>query len=325
MANKPLTVWCNAKLPPSAIAILKAGTSEHRLILSDKIVNNLVAGKPDALLAEANIAFGQPDAGQVVELAQLQFIQLSSAGYARYDRQDLRDALKQRGAILCNSSAVYAEACAQHALAFILSGARQIPAAILNQQGERAWLAEKIRSTSHLLGGQTILIVGYGAIGSRLAELLGPLRMNIVGLRRRVRGDEAFPTRPMSDLDELLAEADHVVNILPDSEATRSLFNGDRFARMKRGAIFYNIGRGATVDQAALRAALVEGPVGAAYLDVMVPEPLAADDPLWTAPNCHITPHTAGGAADEFDRVVKHFLGNLERFVGGEAMIDRVF
>jgi phosphoglycerate dehydrogenase-like enzyme len=85
------------------------------------------------------------------------------------------------------------------------------------------------------------------------------------------------------------------------------------------------MGRGATVDQTALRQALLDQRLAAAYLDVTDPEPLPADDPLWTTPNCFITPHTAGGAADEFDRVVEHFLANLRRFGAGEELRDRVF
>jgi phosphoglycerate dehydrogenase-like enzyme len=116
-----------------------------------------------------------------------------------------------------------------------------------------------------------------------------------------------------------------VINILPASAATEKFFGAGKFALMKRGAVFYNIGRGATVDQPALRQALLEGSVGAAYLDVTDPEPLPPSDPLWTTPNCYITPHTAGGAADEFDRVVGSFLGNLAKFAAGDPLNDRVF
>jgi phosphoglycerate dehydrogenase-like enzyme len=93
---------------------------------------------------------------------------------------------------------------------------------------------------------------------------------------------------------------------------------------MKPGAVFYNIGRGTTVDQVALIAALKAGPLSAAYLDVTDPEPLPPNHPLWTAPNCWITPHTAGGHDDEFGRLAGHFLQNLGRFGRGETLADRV-
>jgi phosphoglycerate dehydrogenase-like enzyme len=121
-----------------------------------------------------------------------------------------------------------------------------------------------------------------------------------------------------------LGAADHVLNILPAALATDGFFGAARLQAMKPGAIFYNIGRGTTVDQPALIAALTSGHLGAAYLDVTTPEPLPPDHPLWMAPNCFITPHSAGGHDDESVRLVRHFLENLGRFTSGQPLIDRV-
>jgi phosphoglycerate dehydrogenase-like enzyme len=324
MDGKPLVIWCNARLRPEAIDKLRGGLAGHRLILSEKIVNNLQPGIPDPSLAEADVAFGQPDAKQVIELAGLRWIQLSSAGYARYDRADLRAALQARGAMLANASSVFTEPCAQHALAFILAAARQIPAAIIEQQHSQAWSASSIRHQSRLLNGQTILIVGFGAIGRRLAELLAPFGVNLLAVRRQPAAGQPAYVYATSELDGLLPQADHVVNILPSSEATQHFFGAERLDRAKHGAVFHNIGRGTTVDQTALRKCLEGGRLGAAYLDVTDPEPLPKGDPLWTAPNCFITPHTAGGSIDEFDRAVQHFLDNLSRFQTGQELRDRV-
>jgi phosphoglycerate dehydrogenase-like enzyme len=114
------------------------------------------------------------------------------------------------------------------------------------------------------------------------------------------------------------------LNILPGGAATKGFMSAERIGRMKVGSFFYNIGRGGTVDQDVLLEALRAGRLGGAYLDVTDPEPLPAGHGLWGAPNCFITPHTAGGHADEFLRLVGHFLGNLERFVKGEGLADRV-
>ena len=100
--------------------------------------------------------------------------------------------------------------------------------------------------------------------------------------------------------------------------------NAATFSRMKPGAIFYNIGRGGTVDQSALLSALDRGHVRYAYLDVTEPEPLPPEHPLWAHPNCFITPHTAGGSIDEFERLATHFLGNLRRFEDGQTLVNRV-
>jgi phosphoglycerate dehydrogenase-like enzyme len=154
--------------------------------------------------------------------------------------------------------------------------------------------------------------------------MLAPFRMEVVGVRRRVRGDENVRIVTESQADAMLGEFDHVVNILPANAGTEGFFDAARFGRMKRGAMFYNIGRGSTVVQGDLIGALESGQVGAAYLDVTTPEPLPAGDALWKAPNCWITPHTGGGYADGQERVARHFLENLGRFERGEALTDRV-
>jgi len=125
-------------------------------------------------------------------------------------------------------------------------------------------------------------------------------------------------------LPQALAAADHVLNLLPDNAESRHFINADRLAAMKPGANFYNIGRGATVDQTALLQALRSGRLGAAWLDVTDPEPLPADHPLRAAPNCFITPHTAGGQVKESEALVRHFVENFHRFLQGTTLSDRI-
>jgi phosphoglycerate dehydrogenase-like enzyme len=127
-----------------------------------------------------------------------------------------------------------------------------------------------------------------------------------------------------ADLPTALAAANQVVNVLPDSPTTRGFMHASRFAQMKRGARFYNVGRGTTVDQPALIAALESGHLGGAYLDVTEPEPLPPEHPLWRAPNCFITCHIAGGTDDQDKNLVQFFLENLRRFKAGEALLDRI-
>ena len=131
---------------------------------------------------------------------------------------------------------------------------------------------------------------------------------------------------PFAQADDLLPHTDHIINILPASPETDCFFNADRLARMSPTAIFYNIGRGSTVDQISLQVALETRRIAAArhYLDVTTPEPLPPDNPLWNLPNCIITPHTAGGHATEFERIARHFLANLKKYDAHEPLIDRV-
>jgi phosphoglycerate dehydrogenase-like enzyme len=146
----------------------------------------------------------------------------------------------------------------------------------------------------------------------------------VTAVRRRPAGDENVIVVTEDELAEALATADHIVNILPDNPATQRFVNAARLAATNPGAIFYNVGRGTTVDQDALLAALQSGHLGAAYLDVTEPEPLPPEHPLWSAPNCYITPHSAGGLRTEPQRLVQHFLDNLRRFDRGEPLEDRV-
>jgi phosphoglycerate dehydrogenase-like enzyme len=111
---------------------------------------------------------------------------------------------------------------------------------------------------------------------------------------------------------------------LPANEQTKNFLDARRLASLKRGVIVYNIGRGSTLDQDAVRNELFAGRVAAAYLDVTSPEPLPHDHPLWTTPNCFITPHSGGGHSNEKERQVNHFLNNLRRFERREELVNRV-
>ena len=181
-----------------------------------------------------------------------------------------------------------------------------------------------LRPKLRLLKEQTVLILGFGAIAHRLIALLQPLEMNLIAVRREIKGDESVRVVKASDVDKLLPLADHIVNILPQNEQTNQFLNAERLASLKRGAILYNIGRGTTLDQDALLEELRAGRIGAAYLDVVEPEPLPPNHPLWQAPNCYITPHIGGGYDREKERQVRHFLDNLRRFEQGETLANRL-
>jgi phosphoglycerate dehydrogenase-like enzyme len=319
------TIWTNAQFGEAARRQLIEGVAPHRLHFSTQLsASNLAKAEPDPALREADIAFGQPDPDLALQCDRLRWIQLTTAGYARYDGAEFRAAFGGRGAQLTNSSQVYAEPCAEHVFSYMLAQARQLPGSLETQRTDRAWPTLERRAVSRLLLGQSVVLLGFGAIGRRLAEMLAPFDMNITAVRRRPAGDENVRVVTEDHLDAALAGADHVVNILPENSATLHFVNEARLAAMKPGAIFYNVGRGTTVNQEALLSALRSGQLAAAYLDVTDPEPLPPEHPLWTAPNCAITPHTAGGHDTEPARLVKHFLENLRRFDQGVALLDRV-
>lgn len=318
-----LTVWSNHRFSPPQEQLLRASTSARLLLHAGSGAGSDGAAE----LAQADVAFGQPPLAEVLASPRLKWVQLSSAGYTSYDTTDARRVFGERGAVLTKSSFVYASPCAEHVLAFMLSWARRLPWALQNQLGERAWPQGQLRAGSVLLENQRVVLFGHGSIGARLCELLRPFTPHLWGVRRQLRGDETIPTLRFDspELPALLAQVDHVVNLLPGADGTRHFFDARRLGQLAQGAVFYNVGRGSTVDQRALAAALVEGRLQAALLDVTDPEPLPPDHPLWTTPNCFITPHSAGGHHDEGDRLVAHFIENLRRFERGEPVKDRAF
>ncbi|MFN0123683.1 MAG: D-2-hydroxyacid dehydrogenase [Blastocatellia bacterium] len=325
MSENTYTIWTNASFSEELTARLIAGVAPHRLVFAEKLSAANLATSPDDLqLAAADIAFGQPDPAQLMRLPNLRWAHLSTAGYTNYDNDDMRAALRARGAALTTSSGVYDEPCAQHALAMMMALARQLPQSHETQRTDHAWYWGLRRRESYLLNGQTAILLGFGAIALRLCELLAPFRMNLIGVRRAAHGNEPIKIITEAGLDAYLPLADHIVNILPANAATTRYLDARKLSLMKPGVLFYNIGRGTTVDQEALLAALHSGHIGTAYLDVTDPEPLPVDHPLWTAPRCYITPHTAGGQREEYADMIDRFLDNLRSFTAGEPLAHRV-
>jgi phosphoglycerate dehydrogenase-like enzyme len=278
----------------------------------------------DSQLAGAHIALGQPATAGVLGSKNLHWLQVSTASITRYDTPEFRTAAAEKKLLVTNSSPVYDQACAEHLLAFMLAQARQLPRNLTTTtpSGTDTWY--QLRASCRLLRGQTALIVGYGSIAEKLVGMLAPFAMRVRAVRREPRGTESVNVLTPDQIYPALATADHVINILPDSESTRGFFSTKEFSVMKHGAAFYNIGRGTTVDQDALAHALQEGPVSAAWLDVTEPEPLPADHALLSLKNCFITPHTGGGQKDDMKDMVEHFLENFARYLKGDDLLSRV-
>ena len=320
-----LRIFCDARFGDSAQKLLQEGTARHRLIVPQRTSDSILAvAAADPTILQADIAFGQPSVESVLTAKRLRWLQLSSAGYTRYDTPEFRAAATARDLIVTNSSTVYADACAEHVFSFMLAQARQLPAAIHAhcEIGSPQW--NKLRNASSCLLNQKVVILGFGTIAARLVEMLAPFRMKITAMRRHPKGSEGVPTVTEENVATALSTADHVVNILPDNPDSVGFISAQRLEQMKRGAIFYNIGRGTTVDQEALAASLRSGHLGAAWLDVTDPEPLPKEHPLWTAPRCFITPHLAGGQQNESEMLVRHFLKNLRCFIEGSPLQDRI-
>ncbi len=251
---------------------------------------------------------------------RLAFIQSISAGVDQYDRQLLKDA----GIRLASAQGANERAVAEHALALMLALARKLPMARDNQAARR-WrgLVSAIDQREDELGGKTLVIVGMGRIGSRLARLAHACDMRVIGVKRDAsRGAEAADrVVPTTDLLQALAEADYVALTCPLTDETRNLLDVRAFEALRPHACLINVARGAVVDEAALVQALQQGRLAAAAVDCVREEPLPPSSPLWTVDNLLITPHSAGETRRYEDNVIDLLLENLERWWSGDSTL----
>ena len=279
----------------------------------------------ERLLPAAEIVLGGlVDAGNFARASRLRWIHVPAAGVA----SQLFPALVESGVVLTNARGLHAVAMAEHALGLMLAFARKLHLARDLQQARR-WGQVELWTRPPAFGqlaGGTLGLVGLGTVGSALAGRAAALGMRVIAVRAHPRPDPAPAHEQWGPerLGEMLALADWVVLAAPHTAATRGMIGAAELARMKRGAVLVNLGRGALVDEPALVAALREGRIAGAALDVVRGEPLDAASPLWDLPNVVITPHVAGLGPGHWEGAVEQFAGNLRRYLAGEPLVNVV-
>lgn len=235
------------------------------------------------------------------------------------------------GAILCNARNLHNVPTAEWAVAAILASLKFLPM-YAQLQAQEHWITDKEADAHYQavyratlpaslpvlveeLAGQTVLIVGYGAIGKAIEDRLAAFGPVILRVARSAHPGVA----PVTELSALLPKADVVVLITPLTPETRHLIDAAAIARMKRGALLVNAARGGVVETDALVAALEQRRIRAA-LDVTDPEPLPAGHPLWRAPGLLLTPHVAGSSPLYLKRVVAFAQAQAGRYLRGEPL-----
>jgi phosphoglycerate dehydrogenase-like enzyme len=252
----------------------------------------------------------------------LRWIQLLSAGYDGPLLHGIPE-----GVILTNAGEAWSPTVAEHALALLLALLRRLPEYQRAQQ-QQQWDAS-VRPLLGSIEGRTIAILGYGSIGRELTARLRPFGARMIGLTRSGARPAIEPRpdgmAPVSQLHDVLREADALIVTVPLSDATRHIIDADALSCLPAHAVVVNVSRGGTVDPVALAAALRDGRLAGAALDVTEPEPLPADDPLWHAPNLIVTPHVAGfGSAMLATRLGDLVAENARRFAARQALLYRV-
>ena len=231
------------------------------------------------------------------------------------------DDMRAKGVPVTHSPGANAPEVAELAFAGVMWGAKRL-GELREQQRAHAWNKLDLAA----LSASTVLVVGLGAIGSRVAHFAKAFGMNVLGVRRSpepVPGVDRQGTT--DDLAAFLPEADFVVLAVPISDETEGLINAGALARMKSTATLVNVGRGALVDTDALRGALTSGGIAQACLDVLPVEPWPSADDLWDIPNLLITPHNGSRSPMYPVRVGEMWLENLARYVKGEPLLYRAF
>lgn len=248
----------------------------------------------------------------------IRFVQSASAGVDQFDRQKFAS----KSVRLASAQGVNERAVAEHAIALILTLARQIHTGRDNQKsGSWRGMISDPALREDELGGKTMLVVGLGRIGSRLARLAHAFDIHVIATKRDpgAGGEAAHEVHAQAALPDLLPRADIVALTCPLTPDTEEMIDAAALSAMKPTAHLINVARGRVVDEAALAAALASGAIAAAGIDCTVEEPLPASSPLWAMDNVMITPHTAGETRRYEDNVIDLLMDNLERLWRGET------
>lgn len=275
---------------------------------------------PDAVLARAA---GAPviltnktvvGAAAIRALPDLRYIGVLATGTNVVDRA----AARERGVVVTNVPDYGADSVAEHAVSLMLEGVKHL-SAHLGAVREGGWARQPDFSFTvapiRLLASKTLGIIGFGAIGKRVAQLALAFRMNVLLARH---GTETLPPGVVhAELDDVFARADVLTLHCPLTPSTERLVNAERLARMKPSALLINTARGGLVDEAALAQALRERRIAGAYLDVLGAEPPAAGHPLVSLPNAGVTPHIAWASVEARSRLLEIATDNVRAFLGG--------
>jgi len=282
----------------------------------------------EALLDSADVLFGIPDTSPAalrrtaVANPALRWVHtMAAGGGAELRAADLPPARRET-LVVTTSAGVHGSALAEFAVLGLLAGLKDLP----------RWTADKAarrwpeRTPVRQLRDATVLVLGTGGIGARVAELLASFGSEVWGAARRLTPASPPFSRMIAPegLGAALASVDALVCALPGTDATTHLVDAGLLAQLRTGAVVVNVGRGTVIDEQALVAALDDGRVGFAALDVFEQEPLPQDSPLWTRERVLLSPHTAALDAGEERRIAELFIENLRRLRQGRALINVV-
>ena len=278
----------------------------------------IVAPDDENALQRAHIAYGRVKRDELALAENLRWMQVYSAGVNGWPMEQL----KARQIQLTTTSGIHAQPITEHMFGMLLMKARSLGKA-LSVQPQHKWRGHDF--PVQLIAGQTLGLLGVGAIGQHAAHVGAAFGMRVIGLRRS--GESVPDVEEMFTPDtrlDFFGQCDVVMNSLPLTGDTRDFMGQNEFDALPAGAIVINTGRGATIQTEALIHWLQNDEANYAALDVTEPEPLPAEHPLWELSNLFITPHYSGSHPTYMKRANEIFLDNLGRWMRDEPLHNLV-
>lgn len=301
-------------------ALAPLGEDAARLIMADP-------KKPDpAALESADAALcGALPPDLRAQMPRLRWVQYWSAGVDGKLYPELWDG-EANDVQVTTGSGIHAASCSEHILSLMLAFARGLPQSFAAQQA-RDWSARSAISDAMFeMEGKTVGIVGAGVIGQAIGVRCQAFGMRTIGTRRNPSQGAAGIDVLLSHLQyhDLILASDFVALALPLTASTRLIFGEDEIEIIKKSAYVFNIGRGGLIDEAWLVRALQNKWIAGAGLDVFADEPLPPDSPLWSLPNCIVTPHVGGNTPHYWPRFGRLVADQAQRLLRGEPLANRV-
>ncbi|WP_137654934.1 D-2-hydroxyacid dehydrogenase [Bifidobacterium moukalabense] len=321
--NHKLIVNCLPLTEPEKAQFMRAAKGVPQEFVGDPAQRgnmNWHACIPEDLRASATAIIGNVPPEDCSKCPRLEWLQTWSAGVDKYQRPGVL----QPGSMLTNASGAYGQSVSEHMFAMMWALMKNLHIYAKNQANANWTDAGRASSPS----GMTALMIGTGDIGSHFAKLCKGIGMETIGVRRNpsVEAEGIDHTIGFESLEQALPYADVIAMSVPSTPTTYHLLNAERLALLKPEALILNAGRGDAIDPEALAAALADGRLRGAGLDVTEPEPLPAESPLWNESRCLITPHVAGGNHLEVTerRIIAIALGNVRCYANGQSLDNRM-
>jgi len=269
-------------------------------------------------LEDATIYFGNRITSEIIsKMPKLAWIHFGSVGVNRVDVEEM----SKKFVLITSSKGLVVSSMVASALAFMTNLARGIHySQVLRSKGNMNRDSfDRYFNQVHEISGESCLIVGFGDVGKKLAEVCKALGMNVYAISKSIKEHELIDSfYTLDQISDAVLNKDYIVNLLPLNIHTEKVFTQQVFESMKSSAFFINIGRGETVDEEALILALKNKQIAGAGLDVFAQEPLLKSSPLWGMENVILSPHVAGLSSGYWNRQSNLFMNNLKCYLEGD-------